>query len=101
MNKTKDIDWGKLGFSYLKTDLGIGDMLYLGTQALSFDMSKMKTHTIPGEPGMKFSASYYFHDAEKTLAMMQEIYARTPESEKLPGEGTPVTEDTNSSNTSN
>lgn len=80
-------------FSYLKTDLGIGDMLYLGTQAISFDISKMKTHTIPGEPGMKFSASYYFHDPEKTLTMMQEIYSRTPESDKLPGEGAPVTED--------
>lgn len=79
-------------FSYLKTDLGIGDMLYLGTQALGFDMSKMKTHTIPGEAGMKFSASYYFHDPEKTLEMMQEIYARTPESDKLPGEGAPVTD---------
>lgn len=84
-------------FSYLKTDLGIGDMLYLGTQALGFDISKMKTHTIPGEAGMKFSASYYFHDPEKTLLMMQEIYTRTPESDALPGEGTPKTgEDTNS-----
>lgn len=70
-------------FSYLKTDMNAGDMLYIGTQAIGIDFSKLKTYTIPGEAGMKFNASYYFHDPEKTLQLMQEIYARTPE-ESLP-----------------
>ncbi len=82
-------------FSYLKTDMNIGDMLYVGTQGLGFDFSKLKTHTIPGEPAMKYGASYYLHDPEKTIEMMQQIYARTPESDaqeeaakagSLPGE---------------
>lgn len=80
-------------FSYLKTDMNIGDMLYLGTQGLGIDFSKMKTYTIPGEAGMKFKASYYFHDAEQTLELMKTIYERTPD-EGLPGEGTvPAPED--------
>jgi LCP family protein required for cell wall assembly len=83
-------------FSYLKTDMNIGDMLYLGTKGLGFDFSNLEKHTIPGEPGMKYKASYYFHDSEKTLEMMQEIYARTP-NQNLPGEGT----DPNTSTTGN
>lgn len=77
-------------FSYLKTDMNIGDMLYLGAQGIGFDFSKMEKHTIPGEPGMKFKASYYFHDPEATLEMMRMIYERTP-NDSLPGEGSPTT----------
>lgn len=68
-------------FSYLKTDMNVGDMLYVGTQGLGFDFKKLKTHTIPGEADMKYGASYYIHDPDKTIEMMQEIYARTPESD--------------------
>lgn len=82
-------------FSYLKTDMNPGDMLYIGTKAIGIDFGKMKTYTIPGEAGMKFNASYYFHDPEKTLQLMQEIYARTPE-ENLPGEGPTTVEGTDS-----
>ncbi len=74
-------------FSYLKTDMNIGDMLYLGTQGIGFDFANMKTYTIPGEAGMKYKASYYFHDTDATLALMKEIYERRPGTDMLPGEG--------------
>ena len=86
-------------FSYLKTDMNIGDMLYLGAQGLGFDFSNLKKHVIPGEPGMKYRASYYFHDADATLVLMKEIYERTPETDKLPGEGGSTEGTTNSTGT--
>ncbi len=91
-------------FSYLKTDMNIGDMIYIGTKAIGMDFESIQKHTIPGEAGMKLKASYYFHDAEKTYQLMKEIYERVPVTEALPGEATPSTEDntkTNSNGTSN
>lgn len=87
-------------FTYLKTDMNVGDMIYLGTKAIGMDFNSIQKHTIPGESGMKLRASYYFHDAEKTYQLMKEIYERVPATETLPGEATPSTEDSTNTNNS-
>lgn len=69
-------------FSYLKTDMNVGDILYIATQMIGNDFSQMKTYTIPGKSGMKYKLSYYFVDPEKTIELMETIYKRVPE-EKL------------------
>lgn len=84
-------------FSYLKTDMNIGDMMYIGTKAIGMNFDSIEKHTIPGDSGMKLKASYYFHDTEKTYQLMKEIYERVPATEALPGEAAPgVEEKTNS-----
>ena len=65
-------------FSHLKTDLSLGDMLYLSTQVIGFDFASLDKHTLPGEAGMKFKTSYFFYDQVKTAELMQSIYDRTP-----------------------
>lgn len=86
-------------FSYLKTDMNIGDILYLSTQMIGIDFDQMKTYTIPGESGMKYKASYYFNDAEKTLELMETIYKRLPE-EKVSGQGPMPNEENGSTKSS-
>ncbi len=85
-------------FSYLKTDMNVGDMIYIGTKAIGMNFDNIQKQTIPGESGMKLKASYYFHDAEKTYQMMKEIYERVPVETALPGEAAPGTEENSNSN---
>jgi hypothetical protein len=54
-------------------------MLFLGKQCLGFDFDNFQKHTLPGESGIKFKSSYFFYDPDKTLALIKEIYERTPQ----------------------
>lgn len=69
----------KTVFDYLETDMNLGDMIYLATVGVGLDFSNVNSYTIPGDVGMKYEASYLFHDAEKTYELMKTIYERTPE----------------------
>lgn len=80
-------------YSYIKTNMNLGDILYVGSQVMGVNMELIKTYTIPGVPEMRNSASYYIHNTEETLALTQKIYTRTPDSDlpkSLPGEPDPV-----------
>jgi LCP family protein required for cell wall assembly len=68
----------KTVFDYLETDLNLGDTIYLASVGIGVDFDNLKSYTIPGEVGMKYDASYLFHDAEKTYELMKSIYERKP-----------------------
>ena len=63
----------KVFFKYVKTDLTTGNLVWLGTEALSMGMDAVSFHTLPGDgTGYYRKESVYVVDPEATLALVNE-----------------------------
>ena len=63
----------KVFFKYVKTDLTTGNLVWLGTEALSMGMDAVSFHTLPGDgSGYYRKESVYVVDPEATLALVNE-----------------------------
>ena len=63
----------KVFFKYVKTDLTTGNLVWLGTEALSMGMNAVSFHTLPGDgTGYYRKESVYVVDPEATLALVNE-----------------------------
>ena len=63
----------KVFFKYVKTDLTTGNLVWLGTEALSMGMDAVSFHTLPGDgSGYYRKESVYVIDPEATLALVNE-----------------------------
>ena len=57
-----------------RTNMDVFSQMAFASKAVGMAGGTFNTKMIPGEPGMKDSLSYYFHDAEATRNMMLDIY---------------------------
>ena len=63
----------KVFFKYVKTDLTTGNLVWLGTEALSMGMDAVSFHTLPGDgSGYYRKESVYVVDPEATLTLVNE-----------------------------
>ena len=63
----------KVFFKYVKTDLTTGNLVWLGTEALSMGMDAVSFHTIPGDgSGFYKKESVYVVNPEETLTLVNE-----------------------------
>ena len=63
----------KVFFKYVKTDLTTGNLVWLGTEALSMGMDAVSFHTLPGDgSGYYRKESVYVVDPEAALALVNE-----------------------------
>ena len=60
-------------FTYVKTNLSVGNLVWLGTETLGIGMENISFHTLPGD-GMAFyrGESVYALDPEATLTLVNE-----------------------------
>lgn len=68
LNITKVIE---ICYNYVKTDLELEDVLYFGSELLTFDFNTIRKYSLPGEADYR----YFYQDVEKTKELMQEIYS--------------------------
>ena len=60
-------------FKYVKTDLTVGNLVWLGTEALGMGMDAVSFHTLPGDgTGYYRKESVYVLDPEATLTLVNE-----------------------------
>lgn len=60
-------------FSYVKTDLTLGNLVWLGTEALNIGVENLRFHTLPGDgSGWYKGQSVYALDPEATLALVND-----------------------------
>jgi anionic cell wall polymer biosynthesis LytR-Cps2A-Psr (LCP) family protein len=59
---------------YVNTTLSTNQMLDFAKILSKTDIDAIEKLTIPGKPGSKSGTSYFFHDEEKTLQMLLDIY---------------------------
>lgn len=63
----------KVFFKYVKTDLTTGNLVWLGTEALSMGMDAVSFHTLPGDgSGYYRKESVYVVDPEAALTLVNE-----------------------------
>ena len=63
----------KVFFKYVKTDLTTGNLVWLGTEALSMGMDAVSFHTLPGDgSGYYQKESVYVVDPEAALTLVNE-----------------------------
>ena len=63
----------KVFFKYVKTDLTTGNLVWLGTEALSMGMDSVSFHTLPGDgSGYYRKESVYVVDPEAALTLVNE-----------------------------
>ena len=63
----------KVFFKYVETDLTTGNLVWLGTEALSMGMDAVSFHTIPGDgSGFYKKESVYVVNPEETLTLVNE-----------------------------
>lgn len=68
------------------TDLSLREMISLANTYKSFDVSKIKTSILPGEPEYINGVSYYISDPEETARLIDELLAGTFQEEPEPQE---------------
>ena len=69
-------------FTYVKTDLTLGNLVWLGTEALNIGMENLRFHTLPGDgSGWYNGQSVYALDPDATLALVND--ALNPYAEPL------------------
>ncbi len=60
-------------FTYVKTDLSVGNLVWLGTEALGVGMENIHFHTLPGDgTGYYRGESVYVLDREATLTLVND-----------------------------
>ncbi len=60
-------------FTYVETDLTLGNLAWLGTEAVSIGMENLRFHTLPGDgTGWYKGQSVYVLDPEATLALVND-----------------------------
>lgn len=63
-----------LFYEYIETDLEIGNLIWMGEQALAAGMENIHFHTLPGDGAYVHGGSYYVLDPEATLTLMNECF---------------------------
>ncbi len=58
-------------YDYVKTDLTLEDVLYFGSELITFDFNTIRKYSLPGEADYR----YFYQDVEKTEELMKEIYS--------------------------
>ena len=64
----------KLGLESVKTDITFSDILGYLDDVKSFDTSKLRMETLPGEGQYIGAISYFVHDSEKTKKLVDEMF---------------------------
>lgn len=64
----------KLGLESVKTDITFSDVLCYLDDVKSFDTSKLRMETLPGEGQYIGAVSYFVHDSEKTKKLVDEMF---------------------------
>ncbi len=64
----------KLGLESVKTDIAFSDVLGYLDDVKSFDTSKLRMETLPGEGQYIGVVSYFVHDSEKTKKLVDEMF---------------------------
>lgn len=60
-------------FTYVKTDLSLGNLVWLGTEALGIGAENIRFHTLPGDgTGYYRGESVYVLDREATIALVND-----------------------------
>lgn len=59
-------------YSFVKTDMELGDMLYYGSKAIGFDTADISTYQLPGE----WDGTYIRKDAAAAEQMLIDIYSK-------------------------
>lgn len=67
--KVNLIDVINLCYKYVKTDMELQDLIYYGTDVISFDFDSMNLYTLPGEIG-----NYVIQDVDATKELIEKIY---------------------------
>ena len=72
-------EYASLFYTYIETDLEVGELAWVGEQALNVGMEGIQFYTLPGDgawlQGLGFySGSYYVLDPEATLALVNESF---------------------------
>jgi LCP family protein required for cell wall assembly len=60
----------KAAYENVNTNLGVQEMLFIGTKMLGTDLSKIEKHTLPGKLDMKKGYSYLVPDDEAIKTLM-------------------------------
>ena len=80
----------KACFTYVKTDVGLGDALSLAANALGLEMDKISMTTLPGIDDYKTingtRLSFYNHDPEKIKELVMDLYNVEEESTETANE---------------
>jgi LCP family protein required for cell wall assembly len=71
---TKINELADIFYTYVKTDLTVGNMVYFGVQLLDCDFDAMKTYTLPGEGIWISGGSYYQLYASQVLEIVNESF---------------------------
>ena len=72
-NLTKVTEFANIFSEYVKTDLSVGNMVWLGTQLLEVDTDDIGFHTLPGNQDAKQNGlSYFTIYIDDTLAMVNQ-----------------------------
>ena len=72
-------EYASLFYTYIETDLEVGELAWVGEQALNVGMEGIQFYTLPGDgawlQGLGFySGSYYVLDPEATLVLVNESF---------------------------
>ncbi len=67
--KVNLIDVINLCYKYVKTDMELQDLLYYGSDVISFDFDNMNLYTLPGKIG-----NYVIQDVDATKELIEKIY---------------------------
>ncbi len=62
-------------FNYVKTDMGLSDMVYYANTIIGFDFNNIETHRLPGE----WTGFYYVHDPAATEEILENFYKKSVE----------------------
>ena len=62
--------YADLFFTYVDTDLTVGNLVWIGEQALSMGMENIHFHTLTGESAWAYGGSYYVLDRQATLELV-------------------------------
>lgn len=61
-------------YNHLKTDLSLGDMLLLASDAVNFSLDKMETSILPGRAKIMENLSFYVHDPSQVEEYVNKLY---------------------------
>ena len=72
-------EYASLFYTYIDTDLEVGELAWIGEQALNVGMENIHFYTLPGDGAWLqgkgfYSGSYYVLDPEATLALINESF---------------------------
>ena len=67
-------DYVNLFTTYVDTDLTVGNLVWIGEQALTTGMENIHFYTLEGESAWAYGGSYYVLDPEKTLSLVNSSF---------------------------